>query len=193
MHTFLAPNAYYKKACKRVANILTPTEHKWDDWERKNKWLKRAGIKMGKNVAIDHSFVCLTGLEENITIEDYAALGIGLKIWNFNEVIIGAFSMFAAEVTLVNGGHNTNTFEPFSGPLRIGKGCWLGSGARIIGPLTIGNNSIVGAGTVVVKDVPENAIVVGVPGKVIGYRKMPDKVWHLGDMYFSPYTFQVVE
>lgn len=186
---------YYRNNCKRIANFLAPTPLNTDltKWEKKNKWLRRAGIKVGKGVAIDHSFTCLTGLEDNIIIEDYAALGIGLKIWNYNEVIIGTFSMFASDVTLVNGGHNPNTFLPFSGPLKIGKGCWIGIGAKIIGPLTIGNNAIVGAGAVVIKDVPESAIVVGVPAKVIGYRELPEKIWHLGDIYFSPNTFQIME
>ncbi len=193
MHTFIASKAYYRKFCKLIANFLTPVEHVWHKWEHKNVWLRRAGINIGKNVAIDYGFTCLTGLENNILIKDYAALGIGLKIWNFNEVIVGKFSMFAAEVTLVNGGHDPNTFLPFSGPLVIGNGCWIGNGARIIGPLTVGNNSIIGAGAVVVKDVPENSIVVGVPAKVIGYRELPEKVWHLGNTFFSSKSFELME
>ena len=101
--------------------------------------------------------------------------------------------MFAADVTLTNGGHDKNTFEPFSGPLSIGSGCWISNGARIVGPLTIGDNAIVAAGAVVVDDVPPCAIVAGVPAKVIGYRVLPDKVWHLGDRWFSPHTFEAVE
>ncbi len=108
------------------------------------------------------------------------------------EVFVGAFSMFAADVTLVNGGHHTQTFEPFSGPLKIGKGCWIGNGTRIIGPLTIGDNVIVGAGSVVTGDLSECAIAAGVPAKVIGMRQLPEKVWHLGGTYFDPRKFVLV-
>ena len=162
------------------------------DWERKNKWLRKLGMRIGKNVAIDRSFSCLTGQEENIYIDEYTAIGIGAKFWNFGEIRVGKFCMFAADVTLANGGHDKDTFEPFSGPLIIGNGCWIGNGARIIGPLTVGDNAIVGAGAVVVADVPPGNIVAGVPARVIGQRQLPEKVWHLGNVYFCPRTFKRV-
>jgi len=77
--------------------------------------------------------------------------------------------------------------------LKIGKGAWIGNGARIIGGVTIGNNAIVAAGSVVIRDVPESAIVAGVPAKVIGMRELPNKVWHLGGTYFDPLTFAIAE
>jgi acetyltransferase-like isoleucine patch superfamily enzyme len=181
------------KVMKRIADILTPYYDDRSRWDLKNWWLRKAGIKIGEGVAIDHDFYCLTGLESNITIEDHAVIGVGLRVWNFNSVAIGAFSMFAADVTLANGGHNKNTFEPFSGILKIGKGCWIGNGARIIGSLNIGDNAIVAAGSVVVGDVPKGSIVAGVPAKVIGMRDLPNKVWHLGGIYFDPITFTIVE
>ncbi len=178
---------------KWVADQLTPMQHEPSGWGRKNWWLRKAGLHIGRGVAIDYGFRCLTGLEENITIEDFAAIGIGARVWNFSSVVIGAFSMFAADVTLVNGGHDKDTFEPFSGPLTIGKGCWIGNGARIVGPLTVGNNAIVGAGAIVTRDVPESAIVAGVPAKIIGMREVPEKVWHLGGVYFSSKTFELID
>ena len=181
------------KAIKNIANVFTPYYHNEESWDLKNWWLRKAGITIGKGVAIDHDFYCLTGLESNIVIEDYAVIGVGLRVWNFNSVVIGAFSMFAADITLANGGHDKNTFEPFSAELKIGKGVWIGNGAKIIGGLTIGNNAIVAAGSIVIKDVPESAIVAGVPAKVIGMRELPSKVWHLGGIYFDPLTFTIVE
>ena len=173
-----------------VANILTPIGHDYRKWERKNRLLRLTGIDIGENVAIAHSFTCLTGQEENIHVGDYSAIGIGAKLWNFNEITIGRFCMFAADVTLINGGHDKNTLEPFSGPLTIGNGCWIGNGARIVGPLSIGDNAIVGAGAVVIGNVPPATIVAGVPAKVIGMRELPDRVWHLGGDYFSPLSFE---
>lgn len=182
-----------RKIYKWIANLVTPAGSDLTAWERKNRWLRRAGMHIGRGAAIDCDFQCLTGLEENITLEDHVVLGMGVKIWNFNTVSIGRFSMFAADVTLVNGGHDKNTFEPFSGPLRIGKGCWIGNGARIVGPVSVGDNAIVAAGAVVVQDVPPASIVAGVPAKVIGMRELPEKVWHLGGRYFCPRTFTLIE
>jgi acetyltransferase-like isoleucine patch superfamily enzyme len=194
MHTFVTKNGLIRKIFKFMANIRTPLAHNYSKWEIKNSWLRLAGLNISKkDVAIDHGFQCLTGLENNIFIDDYTAIGIGAKFWNFNEIRIGKFCMFAADVTLTNGGHDANTFEPYSGPLIIGNGCWIGNGARIIGPLTVGDNAIIGAGAIVVRDVLPGSIVAGVPAKVIGTRDLPSQVWHLGNTYFSPHTFQIIK
>jgi acetyltransferase-like isoleucine patch superfamily enzyme len=65
---------------------------------------------------------------------------------------------FAAEVEVPRKGFD----------IRIGKDCWIASGAIVSGGITIGNNVIVASGSVVTKDVPDYAIVAGVPAKVIG-------------------------
>ena len=59
--------------------------------------------------------------------------------------------------------------EEFS-DISVGDNCYVGTGAIIIGPVTIGNNVTIAAGAVVTKDVPDNAIVAGVPAKIISYR-----------------------
>ena len=58
---------------------------------------------------------------------------------------------------------------PFEGyDINIKEGCWLASGSIVVGGITIGRNSIVAAGAVVTKDVPDHSIVAGIPAKVIG-------------------------
>jgi len=53
------------------------------------------------------------------------------------------------------------------GPPRIMDDVWIGPGARILGDITVGQNSVIGANSVVTRDVPENSIVGGVPAKLI--------------------------
>lgn len=72
-------------------------------------------------------------------------------------------------VTLAPGVH-------VSGNVRLGEGCYVGTGANLIEKLQIGRWSIIGAGSTVVKDVPANTTVVGVPAKVI---KEHGEGWHL--------------
>jgi|GEM_PF-4391781 len=65
---------------------------------------------------------------------------------------------------------------PSSGyDIRVGKGCWIASGAIILGGVTIGNHCLVAAGAVVTHDVPDYAIVAGVPARMIGDVRQLDR------------------
>ena len=153
-----------------------------------------SGIKISKIcVAIGNGFQCIDGKEENITIDSYAAIGHNFKLWNFNEIRIGKFCMIAAGVTISNGWHDKNTFEPASGPVYIGPGSWIGTNATIVGSVKIGANSIIAAGALVNKDIMPNSIVAGVPAKVISIRDLPDQVWHFNNLYFCPNEFKVLK
>ena len=60
-----------------------------------------------------------------------------------------------------------NRRNVYARPISIGRKVWIGAGAIILPGVTIGENSIVGAGAVVKKDVPANVIVAGVPAKIV--------------------------
>lgn len=105
-------------------------------------------IHIGKNVFINHgcSFLDLGG----ITIEDCV--------------------MIAPKVNIITEQHPV---EPhlrthISGkPVHIKRNVWIGTNATILPGVTIGSNSVIGAGAVVTKDVPDNVIVAGIPAKII--------------------------
>jgi acetyltransferase-like isoleucine patch superfamily enzyme len=104
--------------------------------------------KIGKNVFIN--FDCVFLDLGGITIEDNV--------------------LIAPKVSLVTEGHPTSIEDRHSlipKPIRIKKNAWIGANATILGGVTIGENSIVAAGAVVSKDVPDNSIVGGVPAKFI--------------------------
>lgn len=183
-----------KRMIKSIANALTPreTETSMAKWRLKNKVLRLTGLHLGEHIAISPGFECITGKEDNITIHDYVAIGHNVKFYNFGAIEIGSFTTIAAEVTITNGGHDVENFEPYSGKVTIGKGCWIGHAARIIRPVTIGDNVIIAAGAIVTEDIPAGTVVMGVPAKVSRTRQLPDKVWFLGDIYFNPTTFETV-
>ena len=58
-------------------------------------------------------------------------------------------------------------------PTQIGDRVWIGANVTILKGVTIGNDAVIGAGSVVTKDIPEKAIAVGNPAKVTKYRQEP--------------------
>lgn len=183
----------YKNLLKFVSNFFTPQIHNYQKWELKNKILRLTGIQIGKYVAIGENLYILKNTENNILIGNYTVIGDYAKFWAFGKIQIGKFNMFAANVQITNGSHDVNSYEPYSTPTIIGNGCWIGHGVKIVKGVTIGNNVIIGGGSVVIDDIPDNAIAVGVPAKVIKYRELPKKVWHLGNEYFCPITFELIK
>lgn len=175
-----------------LSEILVAFGHSRVTLNIRNIILNMIGITIKKHSGIDKGFDYLSN-GAYIFIDEYTIIGMNNYFWNYDNIKIGKFCMFSSDITLINGGHDTNTFEPYSKPLIIGNGCWIGHGVKIIKGVTIGNNVIIGGGSVVIDDIPDNAIAVGVPAKVIKYRELPEKVWHLGDEYFCPRTFELIK
>ncbi len=106
----------------------------------------------------------LTGVE----IHPAAMLGPGLFIDHATGVVIGETAEIGTDVTLYQGVTlgGTNLDRGKRHPT-VGDRVTIGAGAKVLGPITIGNDSRIGANAVVVKPVPPNSVVVGVPGQVI--------------------------
>lgn len=105
-------------------------------------------IKFGKNVFLN------TGC----SFQDRGGITIG------NNVLIG---MNVTIATLNHGFQLETRNTTYSSPVTIGDNVWIGSNVTIVPGVKIGNNSIIAAGAVVTKDVPENVVVGGVPAKYI--------------------------
>ena len=112
---------------------------------------------------VSHVSRFLTGIE----IHPAARLGRGLFIDHGMGIVIGETAEVGENVSLLQGVTlgGTSTRREKRHPT-LCDNVTVGSGAKIIGAITIGENSRVGAGSVVVRDVPPNAVVVGVPGRV---------------------------
>jgi serine O-acetyltransferase len=124
--------------------------------------LWRAGWP-GSARLVSHVSRFLTGIE----IHPAARLGDGLFIDHGMGIVIGETAEIGDNVSLLQGvtlGGTSTRREKRHPTLR--DNVTVGAGAKIIGAITIGENSRVGAGSVVVRDVPPNAVVVGVPGRV---------------------------
>ena len=167
-------------------------KHNQKDWNKKNKYLRKIGLNIGENVAIDAGFEFIN--PNLIEIGEWCVIGKNCKIYNYNSIKIGSFCMFAGEVQITNGSHRISDFEPYSGELAIGSGCWFGLGSKIVGTsIYVGENSVIGAGALVIDNVEPNSIMAGIPARKIGERTPSQKVWHLGNNYFSPVHFGILE
>lgn len=95
--------------------------------------------------------------------------GGGLRIYHCGDFThVSANCRIGKNCTILPGVVFGNKYEKESDGLTIvGDNCYFGLGAKIFGPLTIGNNVTVGANAVVTKDIPDNAVVGGVPAKII--------------------------
>lgn len=96
------------------------------------------------------------------------------------DIYIGDFTMIGPNVTLATANHPLapelrEKGYQYNLPIHIGKNVWLSSGVIIVPGVTIGDNSVIGAGSVVTKDIPENVLAFGVPCRV--QRRLGDEDW----------------
>lgn len=119
----------------------------------------------------------LTRVLTGVDIHPGAILGAGLFIDHATGVVIGETAEIGDDVTIYHGvtlggsGVDTGKRHP-----TVGDRVTIGAGAKVLGPIKIGDDSRIGANAVVVKPVPSNSVVVGVPGQVISRagRARPD-------------------
>lgn len=123
---------------------------------------KRKFLLIGRFISHLNRF--LTGIE----IHPAARLGPGLFIDHGMGVVIGETTEVGENVTIYQGVTLGGTsLERKKRHPTIGDNVVIGTGAKILGPFKVGDNSKIGSGSVVVKEVPANSVVVGVPGRVI--------------------------
>ncbi|MDO4966592.1 MAG: acyltransferase [Lachnospiraceae bacterium] len=137
-----------------------------------------AVLEIGNNAVLsDYCHLLLTKPNPHLYIGDNAYIGRGAIIAAKEEISIGAFSLIGQFSQISDTSHNfrrgnlikyqKSTCKPVS----IGYDCWIGAGVKIFAGITIGNGVIVGANAVVTKDLPDYAIAVGCPARIIGYRE----------------------
>jgi acetyltransferase-like isoleucine patch superfamily enzyme len=134
------------------------------------------GITLGNGVFIGRNTIlsCKNG---DIEIGEAANIGFNCEVFSGSRVTIGANTLFAAYCYVIGGGHR---FEDPSRAIAdqgrrsegvaVGQGAWLGAGAKILDGVTVGADAIVGAGAVVSVNVPDRAVAMGRPARIVGSR-----------------------
>ena len=142
----------------------------------------RALIEKLTEKPLDNSFSLLppfySECGKNITIGKNVFINIGCHFQDWGGVYIGDGVLIGSYVVLATINHD---FDPakrgdnLSSPIHIGNKVWIGSHATILPGVIIEDNAIIAAGAVVTKNVPENAVVGGVPAKIIKYVEQEDR------------------
>jgi serine O-acetyltransferase len=133
---------------------------------RVSSGLHRAGFRTGPRLLTTANTI-LFGCD----LDPVAVVGDGLVMPHphgvaFGAVYVGAEARLMANVRLGGPGPSGTV----TGVPRVGNECWLFDGAKVVGGVTVGDRSVISADTVVVRDVPADAVVAGNPGRVIRFR-----------------------
>ena len=117
-----------------------------------------------------------------------------LTLVDDTHIYVGDDTMFGPNVTIATAGH---PIAPelrcrglqFNMPVHIGKNCWLGAGVIVMPGVTIGDNVVIGAGSVVTKDIPSNVVAVGNPCRVLREVGERDRAFYYKDKRIDPALF----
>lgn len=167
-------------AAKKLFRAYNKTED--EETESRNQILKELLKCVGKNVWIEPDFRCEFG--KNIVIEDNVYINFGCVILDCAEVIIGANTLIGPNVGIYPVNHAIDSEERLNGgcsgkPVHIGKNVWLGGDVKILAGVSIGDNAIIGTGSIVTKSIPSDVIAVGNPCKVMRRITEADKTDYL--------------
>jgi acetyltransferase-like isoleucine patch superfamily enzyme len=117
---------------------------------------------------------------KNLTLGRGIFINLGCRFQDTGGITIGEGTLIGHGTTLTTLNHHADPdrrADMMPAPIRIGRKVWLGAAVTVVPGVTIGDGAIVGAGSVVTQDVPANAIVAGVPAKLIrmtGFDAQPD-------------------
>lgn len=118
-----------------------------------------------------------------ISIGAKTVFGQECTISAYQRVSIGRECVIADRVMMIDFDHGMVEVERpvrlqgiYKRDVRVGHNVWIGYGACILRGVTVGDNAVIGTSAVVTKDVPENAIVAGVPARVIRMREAPQRM-----------------
>ena len=147
-------------------NMTRPTEG-----QKRAEMLKTMFAEIGEGCYIEPPLHANFG-GKFVHFGSFVYANFNLTLVDDAPIYVGDHTMFGPNVTLVTAGHPIlprlrELVYQFNAPVHIGKNCWLGAGVIVLPGISIGDNSVIGAGSVVTKDIPANVVAVGTPCKTV--------------------------
>ena len=141
------------------------------EMEKRTAMLKEMFAEIGEGCYIEPPFHAnFGGAHVHFGKNIYA--NFNLTMVDDTHIYVGDYTMFGPNVTVTTAGHPIlpelrEQGYQYNAAIHIGRNCWIGSGVMIMPGITIGDNVVIGAGSVVTHDLPSNVVAVGTPCKVL--------------------------
>lgn len=169
-----------QNACLEL--LYTFNQTRPSEQEKRNQLLKQMFAEIGENCYIEPPFHANFG-GKHVHFGKNIYANFNLTMVDDGHIYVGDYTMFAPSVIVATAGHPIlpelrETVYQYNMPVHIGKNCWIGAGAIILPGVTIGDQVVVGAGSVVTKDLPSNVVAVGNPCRVIREINEHDRVYY---------------
>ena len=161
-------------------NLTRPTE-----LDKREKMLKEMFAEIGEGCYIEPPLHSNWGGHHTHFGKGVYA-NFNLTLVDDTHIYVGDYTMLGPNVVLATGGHPIlpelrEKGYQFNMPIHIGKNCWLGAGVIVLPGVTIGDNTVIGAGSVVTKDIPSGVVAVGNPCRVLREINDHDKEYYFKD------------
>jgi serine O-acetyltransferase len=154
-----------------IKNLILNPGFQYSYWMRLCKFLKERQPYFFPLYAFSRLMLLRYVYKYGISIPYITQIDKGFYIGHFSGIVINAATTIGKNCNISQGvtiGQSNRGDK--KGTATIGDNVYIGPGAKIFGSVRIGNNVAIGANCVVTKDIPDNAVVVGIPGKIISYK-----------------------
>ncbi len=140
--------------------------------------LRLMGVTVAGPVAVAPGTALLGA--RNLHLGRYVTIGEGSRIVSWARVEIGDDFMSSDRLNINSGAHDPRTLQPKNAPIRIGHRVWCGTGVTICAGVEVGDDVVIGAGSVVTKSLPSDCIAVGTPARPIrALGRTEPRVWSM--------------
>jgi galactoside O-acetyltransferase len=161
-------------------NMTRPTEQ-----EKRQALMKEIFAELGKGVYIEPPFHANWG-GAHCHFGDYVYVNFNVTCVDDTHIYVGENTMLGPNVVLATAGHPIlpelrEKGYQYNMPIHIGKNCWLGAGVIVLPGVTIGDHSVIGAGSIVTRDIPANVVAVGNPCRVLRPIGETDREYYFKD------------
>ena len=165
--------------------------------ERRQKLLREMFAEIGGGCYIEPPLHANWG-GHHVHFGSNVYANFGLTLVDDTHIFVGDGTMLGPSVTIATAGHPIlpalrRLGYQYNAPVHIGKNCWLGAGVIVLPGITIGDDTVVGAGSVVTHDLPGGVVAVGTPCRVVRPIGDGDRICYFRDRRIQPEELAAAE